>query len=296
MNPNINLVDMMRDYDTVEECRSALAKLRWPQGVECPRCQSKKISTIKKRGQYDCDTCRYQFSVTSGTIFHDSHLPLFKWFFAVYMMCESKKGISANQISRTLKISYKTAWYLCHRVRKAIEELKDQPKLEGVTEVDETFIGGRYDYRRKKGKKQQKAVIGMIQRGGKFEARTIPTPSKRVLIGIIKDRIAAGSTVFTDEWPAYKTISQTHNHDTVNHSRKEWVRRNVHTNTIENAWSLFNRSVIGSFHKISDKHLDKYLDEFEWRFNNRENPFLFRDTLMKLINAPKMEFQKLIAS
>jgi transposase-like protein len=295
MNPNISLVEMMKDFDTDEECREALIKLRWPNGVECPRCQSTKISTIQKRNQYDCDTCRYQFSVTSGTIFHDSHLPLYKWFFTIYLMCESKKGISANQISRSLKMSYKTAWYLCHRVRKAIEEEKRKAKLKGVVEVDETFIGGRFDARRKKGRKEQTPVVGLIQRGGKFESRKIPTTSKKILLGIIRDRISPEATIFTDDYVSYRDVSETHKHETVNHRRKEWVRDNVHTNTIENAWSLFKRSIMGSYHKISDKHLDAYLDEFEWRFNNRQNPFLFRDTLMKLIKAPKMEYQKLIA-
>src|SRR5690348_11764466 len=120
---DMNLMTLMVDFDTEEECRIALEKLRWPDGVKCPRCQSDKISRIQKRDQFDCDSCRYQFSATSGTIFHDSHLPLPKWFAAAYLMCESKKGISANQLKRTLKVSYKTAWYLCHRIRKAMEEI-----------------------------------------------------------------------------------------------------------------------------------------------------------------------------
>lgn len=290
---NMNLMTLMEDFDTDAECRSELKELRWPDGVECPRCQSKSISTKKERQQYDCNSCRYQFSATSGTIFHDSHLPLPKWFAAAYLMCESKKGISANQLKRTLHVSYKTAWYLCHRIRKAMEEVRPK-QLNGTVEVDETYIGGHYDKRRKRGPWEKQPVMGMIQRDGKFEARTIPTVSKQILISIIKQRVSEKATVYTDDNAAYTSLKDSHKHASVNHSAEEWVRGKVHTNTIESAWSLFNRSVIGSYHKLSIKHLDAYLNEFEWRFNNRSNPYLFRDTLIKLIASQKLEYRELI--
>ena len=139
---DMNLVQLVAEFADEKKCREYLQGLRWPEGVKCPRCQSAKISRVLKRGQFDCDSCRYQFSVTAGTIFNDSHLPLWKWMLAVYLMMESKKGISANQMKRTLKVAYKTAWYLCHRIRKAIEEVKDKPKLQGIVEVDETHTWG----------------------------------------------------------------------------------------------------------------------------------------------------------
>lgn len=287
---------LMEDFDTAEECREALESLRWPNGIKCPRCNHDKVSKINNRWQYDCNSCHYHFSITSGTIFHDSHLPLTKWFATIYLMCESKKGISANQIKRTLNISYKTAWYLCHRIRKAIEEAKDKSQLQGIVEVDETYVGGKYDKRRKRGPYEKQAVIGLIERNGKFEARTIPTASKKVLVGIIQDRVSKDAKVFTDELPAYTSVSKTHQHEKVNHRYDEWVRGQVHTNNVENAWSLFKRSIVGAYHQISKKHIDKYLDEFEWRFNNRENPYLFRDTLIKLIQSENMEYKKLVAS
>jgi len=288
-----NLINLIERYGNEEKCRKALESLKWQEGIKCPRCGSEKVSRIYKREQFDCDACRYQFSVTAGTIFHDSHLPLWKWFLAVYLMTESKKGISANQLKRSLAISYKTAWYLCHRIRKAIEEAKVKPQLTGTVEVDETYVGGKYDHRRKREPWDKQAVIGLLQRDGKFEARTIHTASKKVLTGIIKDRVNKKATVMTDDYPAYKSVKKTHKHESVNHKEEEWVRGNVHTNGIENAWSLFKRSVVGSYHKISTKHLDAYLDEFEWRFNGRENKYLFRDTLIRLLNAPKMEFKEL---
>lgn len=291
----VNLISLMDRYKDENKCREYLEALKWHDGVKCPRCGSEKISHIKKRDQYDCDECRYQFSVTAGTIFHDSHLPIWKWFLAVYLMTESKKGISANQLKRSLGISYKTAWYLCHRIRRAMIEAADNPQLDGVVEVDETYIGGDYDRRRNRSPWEKQAVIGLLQRKGKLEARAIPSASKKILIGVVKNRVSKNATVMTDELKAYRSLDDTFKHKTVHHSKDEWKKGNAHTNGIENAWSLFKRSIVGSYHQISSKHLDAYLDEFEWRFNGRENPYLFRDTLMKLLNAPKMEFKELIA-
>lgn len=289
-----NLINLIERYSDEDKCRKYLEGLKWHDNVKCPRCGSEKISHIVKRNQYDCDDCRYQFSVTAGTIFHDSHLPLWKWFLAIYLMTESKKGMSANQLCRSLSVSYKTAWYLCHRIRKAMVEAGKKSQLDGVVEVDETYVGGKYDKRRKRDRYEKQAVVGLLQRDGKFEAKTIPTPSKAVLTGIIRNRVNRKATVMTDELPAYKTVGETHKHKSVNHREEEWVRGDVHTNGVESAWSLFKRSIVGSYHQISTKHMDAYLDEFEWRFNGRENPYLFRDTLIRLLNSPKMEFKKLI--
>lgn len=291
----VNLVNLIERYSDDKKCRQYLEALKWHGGIKCPRCGSDKISRIVKRDQFDCDQCRYQFSVTAGSIFHDSHLPLWKWFLAVYLMAESKKGISANQIKRSLKISYKTAWYLCHRIREAMNEIhRDQPKLNGVVEVDETYVGGKYDSRRKRARYDKPGVMGMLERDGRFEARTIQTKGARVLTGAVRDRVDKSATIMTDESPAYKGLDNTYKHESVNHRREEWVRGNVYTNGVESAWSLFKRSIVGSYHQISAKHLDAYLQEFEWRFNGRMNEYLFRDTLIRLLNTPKMEFKKLV--
>jgi len=289
-----NLINLIERYGNEEDCRKTLEDLKWPGGVKCPRCESEKVSRIKNREQFYCDACHYNFSVTAGTIFHDSHLPLWKWFLAIYLMTESKKGMSANQLKRSLGISYKTAWYLCHRIRKAMEEATPGPKLDGVVEVDETYVGGKYDKRRKRGPWEKQAVMGMIARHGKLEVKAIPTNGRKVIIPIVEDRIDKNATVMTDEYAVYKSLDKEYHHEAVNHHKEEWVRGDAHTNNIENAWSLFKRSVVGSFHQISAKHVEAYLDEFEWRFNGRNNPYLFEDTLIKLLNAPKMEFKDLI--
>ena len=147
----INLVNLIEFYHNEDDCHKALESLKWPNGVKCSRCGSDKVSGIKNRDQFYCDNCHYNFSVTAGSIFHDSHLPLWKWFLAIYLMIESKKGISANQLKQSLKISYKTAWYLCHRIRKAMEEARNSLPLKGIVEVDETYVGGKYDHSKKTG-------------------------------------------------------------------------------------------------------------------------------------------------
>ncbi|MGA2519027.1 MAG: IS1595 family transposase [Thermodesulfobacteriota bacterium] len=291
----VSLISLIKRYSDDNKCRDYLKALKWQDGVKCPRCGSEKISKIEKRHQFDCDECRYQFSVTAGSIFHDSHLPLWKWFLAVYLMTESKKGISANQLKRSLEISYKTAWYLCHRIRKAMQEAGSLPKLKGVVEVDETYVGGRYDRRRKREPWDKQAVVGLLQRNGRFEAKAVSTPSKKILVGVIKDRVDKRATVMTDELRAYKSLDKEFKHESVNHRAEEWARGNVYTNGVENAWSLFKRSIVGSYHQISMKHLDAYLDEFDWRFNGRDNPYLFRDTLLRLLNSTQIEFKKLVS-
>lgn len=297
---NMDMMELMERFGTEEKCRAILEELRWPDGTRCPRCNSVKTSRIHARDQFDCDTCRHQFSVTSGTIWHDTHLPLRKWFIAIYLTVESKKGMSANQMKRVLGVSYKTAWYLCHRIRAAMTELDPTP-LKGTVEVDETFIGGKVKgqgrgrgaYIQNKG-----VVIGVIQRGGKVRLQVIDRTDRKTLHRFIKENTAHDTEmIITDDWKAYRGIGDHDTkHEVINHSTKEYVRGDIHTNGIENVWSLLKRSVTGTYHKLSIKHLDAYLDELEWRFNNRENPYLFRDTLIKLIGSKNLEYKELIAS
>jgi len=170
-----NLGQLFEKFNSEDRCRDTWEALRWPSGVCCTRCGNVSVSKLEKRYQYECNGCGYQFSATSGTVFHDSPLPpLWKWFLACYLICESKKGMSANQIKRTLGVSYKTAWYLCYRIRVALKI--DYPeKLEGVIEADETFVGGRYDKRRKRVTYDKPCVVGVIQRGEDVRAGNIPS-------------------------------------------------------------------------------------------------------------------------
>lgn len=292
----MNLMKLMRDFDTDIECRTYIEKLRWPDGVTCPRCNAKQISRIQNRNQFDCDSCRYQFSATAGTIFHDSHLPLWKWFAATYLMIESRKGMSANQLKRILEVSYKTAWYLCHRIRKAMEEMNPR-QLKGTVEVDEAYIGGKRRHVGGGYRKNKTMVLGAIERGGLCRLRVERRKVKKVLHRFVRETISdKAKRIYTDDNQEYQGIGDKNTkHESVVHSLEEWVRGDVHTNSVEGVWSLFKRSIVGSYHQISAKHLDAYLDEFEFRFNNRKNPYLFRDTIMKLIGSANMEYKSLIS-
>jgi transposase-like protein len=293
----MSLPQLIDRFHSEEKCRSYLEGLRWPDGVECPRCGSKKISHIKERGQFDCDSCRYQFSVTAGTIFHDSHLPLNKWLLASYIICESKKGVSANQMKRMLGVSYKTAWYLCHRIRAAMKGTAPEP-LRGIVEVDETWIGGRHQGVGKGNRVGKTMVVGAIQRSGPVRLRVIKQNDRRTLHGFIREVTHDDAeAIVTDEWPAYQGIGDENTeHRTIYHGAQEWVQANVHTNTIEGVWSLFKRSIVGSYHHLSAKHLDAYLDEMAFRFNNRHNAYLFRDTLLQLLRSTNMPYQALVGN
>ena len=291
----MNLPKLVEQFGNEDKCRARLVELRWPKGVTCPRCQSQSVSTIAERSQYDCNACRYQFSVTSGTIFHDTHLPLTKWFFAIYLMTESKKGMSALQIKRTLCISYETAWYLCHRIRAAMREINSD-LLRGIVEVDETYVGGKVRGMGRGYKRNKAIAIGAVQREGKIRLQVITHADKATLHQFIHDNTAPDTeAIYTDELPAYWGIEDADTkHKWVNHSTEEWVRGDVHTNGVEGVWSLLKRSIIGSYHRVSIKHLDAYLDELEHRFNNRKNEFIFRDTLTKLMQAQKLPYRELV--
>ena len=297
---NMNLVALIDRFPNDEKCREYLEGLRWPDARPgCPRCGHASVAELKAYDKWECNSCRYQFTVTAGTIFHDTHLPLRKWFLAVYLLVESKKGMSALQLKRTLNVSYKTAWYLCHRIREAMgdEATHTGPTLFGIVEVDETLVGGR---RRGVGTGNRIGktwVAGAVQRGGQIRLEVIPNIRRHTLHRFIKKHtIPETEAIYTDELRSYLGIADHDTrHETVNHAEEEWINGNVHTNTVESVWSLLKRSIVGAFHKISVKHLDAYLSELEWRFNNRSNPHIFRDTLRRLLDTDRLTYERLTA-
>jgi len=295
----VNLINLMEDFNSEDKCRGYLERLRWPDGPKCPRCGKDHVSRIKDRATYDCDTCHFQFSVTSGTIMHDTHLPLWKWFLAIYMMTESQKSVSANQLRRSLKVAPKTAWFLCQRIRTALQT--PDGLLAGVVEVDETYVGHRkprYKGTSKRGRGTSKQlVVGAVERGGGVRTNVARMADRETLRQFILENVADNATaIYTDENPAYGDLNDANTvHETVNHSQDEWVRGDVHTNSIEGSWSLFKRCIVGAYHKVSVKHLDRYLDEFEFRFNNRNNPYIFRDAMKIMVTAKAITYDQLVA-
>jgi transposase-like protein len=298
----MTLIDVHTLFSTDAKCRELLKRLRWPVRPECPRCKGAAVALETQKDLLYCKECDYQFTVTSGTIFHDSHLPLIKWFCAVYLLCESRKGMSANQIKRMLGVSYKTAWYLCHRIRKAMQ-IVDPPMLDGKIEMDETFIGGKARGRHKPGQKPthgKEVVIGIRQRGGElrlFHAQDVysGTLSRYIRLNVSKDV----EIFVTDEFKAYQRAVAINNmkdkHRRINHSSRVYVDGDVHTNTVESAFSLLKRGIIGTWHHISAKHLAAYCDEMAFRFNRRNRSDLFLDTLRHMVTADPLTFENLTA-
>jgi len=301
---NANLGDVVTRFGTDEKCRELLTRLRWPHGVECPRCNEKAVELETDKQLFYCKTCDYQFSVTAGSVFNDSHLPLTKWFMATLLLCEAKKGMSACQIQRTLGISYKTAWYLCHRIRAAMVEVEKQ-LLDGTIEMDETYVGGKKrgnSYRGGPGPRADKEiVIGIRQRNGLLRFFRAEDVKSKTLAQYIRENVSQDADVIiTDELPAYvgavkKADMKCLKHKQIKHRSKVYVDGDIHTNTIENAFSLLKRGIMGTWHHVSAKHLTAYLEEMCFRFNRRKSSDLFLDTLRHMVTAPVLTFQKLTA-
>jgi transposase-like protein len=319
----MNLIDVAKQFGTPEACNDFLESMRWPDGVICPECNSKRVSKYTKqtgsrlcinrdtaeeeiravpaRILYSCLDCKFQFSVTTGTIFHDTHLPLEKWYMATALMVNAKKGVSAKQLQRDLGTAYKTAWYLSHRIRKAmglIELAEDEP-LTGTVEADETYMGSKkYDKRRKRARWDKEPVFGVVERGGKARTYHMPTVTLKGVVEKIKDNVSINATaIYTDESAFYGTVPgciQNHNHETVNHHAKEWVRGDVHTGTIDGYWGLLKRGVIGTYHQISIKHLNRYLSEFQFKWNHRKAQDIFVLVIAALVIGSAMPYKALI--
>ena len=295
----MNLPDLIAQYGTEDKCIEALAELRWPKGVTCPKCESTKIGRIETRKLFDCAGCGYQFSVRVGTVLQDSKLPLWKWFLATLLLVEAKKGMSANQLARTLGVTAKTGWYLSHRIRAAMLD-DDGVMLSDTVEVDETYVGGKVRGKGSHYTGNKSIVVGAVERGGNVKFGIVRSRDGKALGDFVRANVDDSvKFVYTDGLDAYQTIPELRdedtNHEFVNHRADEWVRGEVHTNTIESVWSLLKRSIIGSYHHVSMKHLPAYLDELEWRYNNRRNPYIFRDTLTRLCESETLGYQKLIA-
>ena len=291
---DINLPTLIDRFHSEDSCREALESLRWPDGPHCPRCESENVTRIKDRPTFNCVECRYQFSVLAGTVLQDTKLSLWKWFLATYLMTEARKGISANQLKHTLGISYKASWYLTHRIRWAMGRVEQAP-LTGIVEVDETYVGGKARGMGRGYTGNKTMVLGAVSRDGQIRLKVDQRNDRRTLHRFIRTHVADDAeAIYTSDWPAYRGIEdEDTRHETVNHRAEERVRGEVHTNTVESAWSLFKRGVVGTYHQLSEKHLPAYLDEFELRFNNRENPYIFRETLRALVTADPLTFEAL---
>ena len=270
---------------TEEEAREYLENIRWPNGTVCAHCGSKNVTKLnnkasgarkKRAGLYKCKDCRKQFTVTCKTIFESSRIPIRKWIMAYHLMCSSKKGISALQLSRNLGLVYKSAWFMCHRIRHAMVQEPLKNLLQGGVEVDETYVGGKprkYSGRQsKRGRGTTKIpVVVLVQRNGEARVKVMRKLTGKNLKGAILNNVHKDSTIYTDEYNAYKGIGKhfTGGHKAVMHSIGQYKKEDAHTNTAECYFSLLKRGVIGAFHHVSEFHLPKYCNEFNFRWNYR---------------------------
>jgi transposase-like protein len=277
----LTLSKLALQYADEDESRKYFESLRWPDGVTCPHCQSKEHYALKpnteprqrgkrpaRNGLYKCKDCSKQFTVTVGTIFADSKIQMSKWCMAIFLICSSKKAISAHQLHRTIGVTYKTAWFMSHRIRHAFAPLIPADKLSGSVEVDEMYSGT---------KNQPKLqVVALVERGGDVRTKIVTRISHRNIGQFLRDNVARGSVLQTDGHAVYKSAYlPAIRHDSVNHGAKEFIRERadgtkVHVNHCESFFSLFRRGVMGAFHHISNQHLHRYANEFAFRWNTRK--------------------------
>ena len=288
------LLDAARHFADYQNCHDFMVALRWPNGVTCPNCGSDRVTWLAKQRRWKCRTKhpRQQFTLKTGTIFEDSPLPLSKWLPAVWLVVNCKNGVSSYELARSIGVTQKSAWFIGHRIRLALQA-GSFAKLAGEVEVDETFIGGKsrnmhVAQRRRRitgrGATGKTAVLGVLERGGEVRTLVVPDRKKRTLQTEVKKRVAAGSTLFSDELLSYDGLDALYAHEVINHA-VEYVNGNVHTNGMENFWALLKRCLGGTYVSVEPFHLFRYLDEQAYRFNEREGKDFgrFRRALTRIV-------------
>ncbi|HWZ22021.1 MAG TPA: IS1595 family transposase [Cytophagaceae bacterium] len=275
-----SLYELFDYFDTEAKCEDYLANLRWNGKPECVHCGHDKVYVLKVKGRgtrYKCPACHYQGTVKSGTIFAESKIPLRKWYVAIYLITAHKKGISSHQLAKDIKVTQKTAWFLLHRVREAF--CPDEMIFSNPVEIDETGMGGKESnkhYNKKnhdlnvRGSVGKVCVLGILERGGKVYAVPVPNRKSNTLFPIIKEKVTCGTTIYTDDYKSYNGLKLDYEHFIINHSDKLYVKGDIHTNSIESFWAFLKRGLDGIYHKTSEKHLGRYVNEFAFRFNNRD--------------------------
>ena len=282
----MTLVDLAKHFSDEDKAREFLEKQRWPEGAVCPHCgligeayRLKPTSNGKthvRKGLWKCSGCRKEFTVTVGTIFEGSHSPLHKWLMAYHLLCASKKGMSAHQLHRMLGVTYKSAWFMAHRIRYTMSQEPLSSKLKGTVEVDETYVGGKV-----KGKgcyvarKNKAPVVALIERNGRARSFHFEHVTAKNLRPVMKEQIDGSADLMTDDSGLYRGMRKHFgSHHVVRHANGEYSKRvggkRVHTNTVEGFFSILKRGIIGTYHHVGKQHLHRYLNEFDFRYNSRD--------------------------
>jgi len=289
------LAEFISHFHSEEVCREYFEKVRFANGDFCPHCKHNKIHRFSDGKRYRCASCKRDFTIKTGTLFGESKLPMQKWFIAIYLLTTRKKGISSIELAEQVGVSQKTAWFMDHRIREALKQGKG--KLSGIVEVDETYLGGKH--RRSSGFKKKTPVMGMTERGGKIKAYHVPSRETHIIHGQLKKHINKDKThLMSDEAQVYKKLLKLgYQRSAVKHGKGTYVRGIVHTNSIESFWALFKRQYHGTHHSMSKKHVQRYIDEIVFRFNNRENDMadIFADVVTRVSKRGKMSYKRLTA-
>lgn len=265
--------DFHADYPDDDACLEYLFQKDSLEMTECPKCDREfKYYRRANRKFYECQWCSNQISPTADTIFHKSSTPLKDWFYAIYLFSVSKNGVSGKELERQLGVTYKTAWRMAKQIRTLFGENGECELLEGTVEIDETYVGGVRKGRPGRGADGKTPVIGAVERNGEVRAKVVADAKSSTIKPFIRNHVRIDAEIMTDEYISYRYLSRAgYTHDTVRHSAKEYARGNTHTNTIEGFWSQLKRSVHGTYHAVSPKYLQNYVDEFAFRYNNRKN-------------------------
>ena len=291
-----NILEFNKKFSTELKCEKFLIKQRWEDGkIRCPYCNSLKHCKTKEK-RFKCGECKASFTIKVGTIFEGSKMSLRKWFYAIYLLTSNSKGISSVELAQKLSTTQKTSWFMLQRLRFMIEQNANKTPFNSTTEIDETYIGGKEEnkHKHKKFTKQKDIVIGMVNRENK-EVRASKVASSKYydLAEKVFDNVEIGNHIITDELSSYRMLKLYYKHDKINHSVKEYVRENIHTNTIEGFFSLLKRTVLGTYHFVSSKHLNKYLNEITYRYNNKASASMkFIDFTSNLVG--RLRYRELI--
>lgn len=297
-----SLIELLDAFPDEESCIIYLELLRWPNKVKSPFDKKSKVYHLGNH-RYMCKNTQKIFNVKVGTIFHSTKLPLRKWFMAIWLVLSHKKGISSLQLSRDLKITQKTAWYILQKIRTCLI-CKNKGKLDGEVECDETFVGGKNKNRHKNKKvknsqgrsfKDKTPIFGMLQRKGDVICRVVENTSQYEITPNILKFVEFSSVLYTDEWQGYNDIAEIYTRFSVDHSKKQFVDGDIYTNTIEGFWSILKRGIIGIYHHMSKKHLQLYANEFAFRYNTRQISEGSRFKLFLCNAEKKLTYQNIIA-
>jgi len=298
------LLEAVRFFTDLDICTQFMASIRWPEGITCPHCDQNdqnRFAFLTKRRIWQCKACRKQFSVKTGSVMEDSPIGLNKWLPAIWMIVNAKNGVSSYEIHRALGITQKSAWFLLHRIRLAMQS-QTWNKLSGHVEVDETFIGGKARFMHKH-KRQSKikgtggntkvAVMGLLERHGEVRCQVLPNTRRGALDGTVRQHVEAGSNVYSDAFASYSKLEDEYVHQVIDHAEK-YVDGQVHTNSIENFWSLLKRCIKGTYISVEPFHLFRYLDEQTFRFNKRMGNDLYRFIeVAKSLTGRRLTFEQL---